>query len=469
MSGRRTIGFGDAVVLGLSSSGPAQTIAVSLAGLVAAVSFGGPLVVLVAFLPMLGIALGYLRLNRWDPRAGATYNWVARVFHPYLGFLAGWMILLYYTLGTTSLTLPAGTYTLALMAPTLVDNQVAVAAVGIGWNVLLTWLAVRGLRPAARFEWLSVALQYVLLGVLSIAGVVALCRGQTPSLFDWSWYSWSGMGGSRGLVAGLLVACFMYSGWDAAVYVNEESQDGSELPGRAAVASVVILALFYALATIGLSSVLSRSELAQHAGNALDVISPRLLGAPYAAATSLVVLLGTLATLQAAVISAARVSSAMARDRVMPPWLACRDAVTGSPRNAMIAMGAINVGFLVATLAAGSVGEALANVVSSLGLLSVVFYGLTAAAAVWQGRALLIRSPSDALVGGVMPALGVLFMMFVAVEAVLTGVLSRAVCIYGLGSIVFGLVIAVVLHRLGGNTFFGAVTKDGTLSSETSS
>jgi amino acid transporter len=466
MSNNRKIGFADAVVLGLSSSGPAQTIAVSLAGLVAAVSLGGPLVILIAFLPMLGIALGYLRLNRWDPRAGATYNWVARVFHPYLGFMAGWMILLYYTLGTTSLTLPAGTYTLALLAPTLVDNQWAVSGVGIVWNILLTWLAVQGLRPAARFEWLSVAAQYALLGLLSVVGVIALWRGEAYRHFDWNWFSLSAMGGKRGIVTGLLVACFMYSGWDAAIYVNEESEHGSELPGRAAVASVIILAGFYALAALGLSAVLAPNELAQHAGNALDVIAPRLVGASYGTAISIVVLLGTLATLQAAVISAARVSSAMARDRVMPTWLARRDNVSGSPRNAMIAMGAINILFLMASLTAGSVGEALSNVVSSLGLLSVVFYGLTAAAAIWQGRDALMQSRRDALIGGLMPVLGVLFMTFVAVAAVATGALSRTVCIYGLGSIALGLVVALAIHLKGGNEFFGAIAKDRALSPE---
>jgi len=104
---RGTFGLGDALVLGLSGSGPAQTLAVSLASLVAACHYGGALPVLLCFVPMLGIALGYQRLNRWDPNAGATYTWVARTFHPYLGFLAGWMILLYYTLGTSSLTIPA--------------------------------------------------------------------------------------------------------------------------------------------------------------------------------------------------------------------------------------------------------------------------------------------------------------------------------------------------------------------------
>ena len=81
------------MIIGLSSSGPSQTIAVSLAGLVSVSGYGGIIPILICFLPMIGIAIAYQRLNRWDQSAGATYTWVAKVFHPYLGFLCGWMIL----------------------------------------------------------------------------------------------------------------------------------------------------------------------------------------------------------------------------------------------------------------------------------------------------------------------------------------------------------------------------------------
>ena len=47
-------------------------MAVSLAAMVAACGYGGVLPVLICFVPMLGIAVGYQRLNRWDPSAGAT-------------------------------------------------------------------------------------------------------------------------------------------------------------------------------------------------------------------------------------------------------------------------------------------------------------------------------------------------------------------------------------------------------------
>ncbi len=460
VSARPGVSLGDAIVLGVSSSGPAQTLAVSLAALVAACHYGGVVAVLLAFVPMLGIALGYRRLNRWDPNAGATYAWVARVFHPYLGFLCGWMILLYYTVGTSSLTIPAGTYTLLLLAPQLVDSHWAVALVGGGWNVVVTLLALGGLRMAARFEWIVVVFQYLVLLLVAVAGLYALIRGTAAVPFSWHWFTLAGIGGAKGLMGGLLVACFMYSGWDAAVYVNEESTDRHEHPGQAAVASVVILAVFYAIAVLGYQAVLTPAELSAHAGSALALIASRLLGAPWAVVTSLVVLTGTLATLQAAVIAAARVSFAMARDHVMPAVFRRVHPTTGSPVAATLAMSALNLALLALALATGDVGAALSNVVASLGLLSVLFYGLTAAAACWQGRRLLLRSVRDFVYGGLLPAMGALFMGVVAVESVRSGATPPVVLAYGFGSVAIGFVVAVLIHYLGRGPFFCSTRAD---------
>jgi amino acid transporter len=451
------VGLGDAIVLGLSSSGPAQTLAVSLASLVAACRYGGAVPILICFVPMLGIAIGYQRLNRWDANSGATYHWVARVFNPYLGFLCGWMILLYYTLGTSSLTIPAGTYTLELVAPGLVANEFAVAVTGGLWNVAVTLLALKGLRIAARFEWSVVVFQYVVLLALALAGIVALARGTAAVAFSWHWFTLDGIGGIKGLMSGLLIACFMYSGWDAAVYVNEESTDRVQGPGHAAIASVVILALFYTLTVIGFQAVLPGDELERHAGDALAALAPRLLGRPWAAIVSLVVLSGTLATLQAAVISAARVSFAMARDRVMPAVFRRIDPTTGNPWAATLVMSILNLALLALALATGSVARALGNVVASLGLISIVFYGLTAAAAVWHGRHTLARSPGDLVFGGLLPGFGALFMAWVAVESVVSGATSPAILGYGLGSIALGALVALVLHVVFNAPFFHPV------------
>ena len=50
--------------MGLASSGPSQTLAVSLAALVAVSGYGGIVPILICFVPMIGIAIAYQRLNR---------------------------------------------------------------------------------------------------------------------------------------------------------------------------------------------------------------------------------------------------------------------------------------------------------------------------------------------------------------------------------------------------------------------
>jgi amino acid transporter len=454
---RNRVGLGDAIIMGLSSSGPAQTLAVSLAGLVAVSGYSGVVPILICFVPMMGIAIAYQRLNRWDQSSGATYTWVAKVFHPYLGFLSGWMILLYYTLGTTTLTIPAGVYTLDLLAPSFVDNHWAIFLAGAAWNLLITALAIAGLKVVARFEWVIVVFQYAVLLIVAAVALAALLHGTTAVRFSWTWFSWSGLGGMKGLMGGILIACFMYSGWDASIYVNEETTDRANNPGKAALASVVMLALVYSLVTFAFQSVLSPGEMQAHAGNVLSAVSGRLMHEPWDSVMALVVLTGTLATLQAAVVSAARVGLAMSRDRVMPKFFQRLSPGGAGPWAATLTMSAINLLLLALALGTSTIAAALTNAASSLGLISIVFYGITAAAALWQQRATLASSAGNLILGGMLPLIGVAFSVWVLVESLSTGAVTTTVMLYGLGSIFAGAIVALFLHRIMGVSFFDAL------------
>ena len=454
---RNRVGLGDAIIMGLSSSGPSQTLAVSLAGLVAVSGYSGVVPILICFVPMIGIAIAYQRLNRWDQSSGATYTWVAKVFHPYLGFLSGWMILLYYTLGTTTLTIPAGIYTIDLLAPSYVDSHWAVFTVGALWNLLITLLAVLGLKIVARFEWAIVVFEYAVLLTAAGVALASLLHGTTAARFSWEWFSWAGMGGMKGLMGGILIACFMYSGWDASIYVNEETTDRANNPGKAALASVVMLALMYSVTTFAFQSVLSPGEMQAHAGNVLSAVGGRLMHKPWDSVMALVVLTGTLASLQAAVVSAARVGLAMSRDSVMPRFFQRVTAGGASPWAATLTMCCINLLLLALALGTASIAAALSNAASSLGLISIVFYGITAAAALWQSRATLASSPGNLLLGGLLPLIGVMFSVWVLIESLATGAVSSTVMLYGLGSIALGLLVAVFLHRFKGVSFFDSM------------
>lgn len=451
------VGLGDAIIMGLSSSGPSQTLAVTLASLVAVSGYSGVVPILICFIPMIGIAIGYQRLNRWDQSSGATYTWVAKVFHPYLGFLSGWMILLYYTLGTTTLTIPAGIYTIDLLAPSLIENHWAIFIVGAAWNLLITALAIMGLKIVARFEWAIVLFEYSVILIVAAVALTGLAQGTAAAQFSWAWFSWTGMGGMKGLMGGILIACFMYSGWDAAIYVNEETIDRANSPGKAALASVMMLALIYSVATFAFQSVLSLDELHAHAGNALSAVSGRLLHKPWDSLMALVVLTGTLASLQSAVVSAARVGLAMSRDRVMPGFFQLIRAGSSSPWAATLAMSGINLLLLALALSTASIATALTNAASSLGLVSIVFYGITAAAALRQQRATITSSVGNLIMAGLLPLIGVLFSVGVLIASLVTGAVNFTVILYGLGSITIGAMVAIYLHRFKGVRFFNSL------------
>jgi len=440
----------DAVVLGLASSAPAQTMAVALPALVAAVGYAGLLPIACAFIPMLGIALAYQRLNRWEQSAGATYTWVSKALHPYLGFVAGWMILLYYTLGTTSTTVPAGTYTLQLIAPGMANNKLAAAAVGNLWNLIVTFLLLAGIEIAARFQRVLAIFEYVVLFSFATLGIRAMISSHTAARVTPAWFSVSGAGGVKGLAAGILIAVFMYSGWDAAIYVNEETKDKEANPGRAAVASVVILLFVYSLITFAYQGVVSASALQSSAGNALAVIADRLLPGPSSLLLSLVVLLGTVACLQVAIVSSSRLGFAMAQDRVMPRFFTIVHPRTGSPWAVTLFMGGINLIFLMLTaFEAGGTREVLSNIASALGIIASLFYALTAIAAVWQYRAVLFGNVGNFVLGGLWPALGAISLLAVVVEAVWSRAVSTTVLWAGLGATAVALPIALGIHHIG--------------------
>jgi amino acid transporter len=425
-------------------------MAVALPALVAASGYAGLLPIACAFIPMLGIALGYQRLNRWEQSAGATYTWVSKALHPYLGFVAGWMILMYYTLGTTSMTVPAGIYTLQLIAPALANNKLAVIAVGSLWSLIVTSLLLAGIEIAARIQRALAVFEYLVLFFFAILGIRALISGEAATRVTPAWFSISGAGGIKGFLAGILIAVFMYSGWDAAIYVNEETQEKEVNPGRAAVSSVVILLFVYASITFSYQGVLNQSALQSSAGNALAVIAQRLLPGPSSLLLSLVVLLGTVACLQVAIVSSSRLGFAMASDRVMPRFFRTVHPRTGSPWAVTLFMGSVNLVFLMLTVfEAGGTRELLSDIAGALGIIASLFYALTAIAAVWQYRAVLGKNAGNFVFGGLWPALGAISLLTIVVVAVLTRAVSTPVLWAGLGATAVALPIALGIHYIG--------------------
>src|ERR1019366_8438393 len=99
------IGYLSNIVIGVASTAPAYSMAVTLGFIVAVKGVGvhAPAVLLVSFIPMLLVAAAYKYFNRADPDAGTTFAWTTRAIGPLTGWMNGWAIFLAHLIVKASL------------------------------------------------------------------------------------------------------------------------------------------------------------------------------------------------------------------------------------------------------------------------------------------------------------------------------------------------------------------------------
>lgn len=193
------IGVAQDTVIGMASSAPAGTMAATRAALAAASAYGsGPVLILTA-LPMLIIANSYRRLNMWSANWGASFEWASRAINPYLGFITGWLMIAGYVTGTVAGVVVLGPSVLAVFGS---SSAYAWASIGIDMALCLIMLAiaVAGIRITARTQIAMAAVEYLILIVFSVAGLLAVL-GDRAGTFPVTrgWFSLSGIGGHGSL------------------------------------------------------------------------------------------------------------------------------------------------------------------------------------------------------------------------------------------------------------------------------
>ena len=130
------LGFMSSVVIGVASTAPGYSLAATLGFVtaVAGIGYQAPIVMVIAFIPMLLIALAFKYLNEADPDCGTTFSWGTRAFGPVTGWLGGWGIIYADVLVMASLSQIAGSYTFLLFGQDdLAANRFWVGVIGVIW------------------------------------------------------------------------------------------------------------------------------------------------------------------------------------------------------------------------------------------------------------------------------------------------------------------------------------------------
>jgi amino acid transporter len=447
------------VVIGLASTAPAYSLAATLGFVVIAVGAQAPAVMLLAFVPMLFIAVAYDQLNRDVPDCGTTFTWAAKAFGPRTGWLGGWGIIAADVIVMANLAQIAGQYTLLLVhADGLAKTTFWPTALGVLWIAAMTLVCYLGIEVSARTQYVLLATEVIVLALFAGVALYQVYAGHGAIHPSLSWFNPFAIGDLSALSDGLLLAVFIYWGWDTAVSINEESDEPARTPGRAAVLSTLLLLATYALVTVAAQAyagVGTEGIGLANPENAEDVfagLGRSVLGGAGATLLIIATLTSAAASTQTTILPTARATLSMAVYRALPRVFARVHPRYLTPTVSTIAMGAASIAFYVALTAIS--GNVLADSIASIGLLIAFYYGLTGFACAWYFRRRLTRSARDLVLKGILPLLGGLVLLAAFIRSAVDmfapdfGDTSfhgiGGVFLLGIGSLLLGAVLMVV-------------------------
>jgi APA family basic amino acid/polyamine antiporter len=250
-------------------------------------------------------ALCYAELATTLPRSGGEYNYLSRIYHPSLGFLAGWIsAVVGFPAPIALAALAFGKY-VQVFTPGISPVVISLAVVWI-----ITAIHLFGLRVEEIFQnWSTFLKVALILGFIATGFFVA--HPQHLEVVP-------GASGIAKLISGpfavsLVYVMYSYSGWNAASYITEEVQNPAKNLPWALLLGTIIVTLFYVvlnfiflLATP--KEVLSgQVEIGLLAGRA--IFGP--LGGNFASA---LIAVGLIATISAMAWIGPRITKRMAED-----------------------------------------------------------------------------------------------------------------------------------------------------------
>ncbi|BBC35845.1 Transporter [Streptomyces graminofaciens] len=352
---RRTLGVGDAVVIGLGSMVGAGIFA-ALGPAARAAGSGLLLGLGVAAVVAYCNALSSARLAAVYPASGGTYVYGRERLGAFWGYLAGWSFVVGKTASCAAMALTVGAYVWPEQA-----HAVAVAAV-----VALTAVNHGGVQKSA---WLTRVIVAVVLAVL--ASVVVVCLGSGAS--DAGRLGIGASGGVGGVLQAAGLLFFAFAGYARIATLGEEVRDPARTIPRAIPLALGIALVVYVAVAVAVLSVLGSGGLGQASAPLAEAV--RAAGVPGLVPVVRVgAAVAALGSLLALILGVSRTTLAMSRDRHLPGALAAVHPRFQVPHRAELAVGAV-VTVLAATVdVRGAIGF------SSFGVLA---YYAVANASAW--------------------------------------------------------------------------------------
>lgn len=397
---RRVLGFADLLVIAAAAIGPAFSLATTFGAMVATGGSAAPLALALVSAIMAFVAVGYRRLGERYPNAGSSYTWVRHAFGARTGAYAAWVLIVANIFAVVATAVPAGTYTLSLLAPQYAEAPLAGALVGALWVLATGALLYGGLRPTARVTNVLLAIELLVLAATAVAAIVhplaAHAAANTPAP------------AAAGLLGAIVIGIWMIDGWEVSASTAEEAGGSAAAPGLGGLGGLAISAVIMGASMIAFLRIGTIDGFAAHEGDAIAYVADQLGGAWWRIIVTITVLVSLAAALQATLIYLSRSFFAMGRDGVLPPAFGTLDA-RGQPVFAVALLTAAGIAFTLASGLTPSIKSAFAFILSGTSIFLGLLFLMSAAAAV----RLFAHERTRRFSGVIAPAIGTLALAFV--------------------------------------------------------
>lgn len=248
------------------------------------------------------------------PEVGGQYAYLRDAYHPMLGFLYGWVLLLVtQTGGMAAVAVTFARYFLELVHWPLPDWGVAVAAMA-----LLTIINCAGIRPGAKVQSALTVLKIAAIAALIAAGFAFAFRThpQSVSVAQSPMVPLAQRSDSfSSFLAAMVPVLFAFGGWQTTNFVAGEIRDARRNLPRALLYGMAGVVGLYLAVNIVCVFVLGASGLAATTTPASAVMR-NLWGPAGAKLIALGIAVSTLGFLSQSILTAPRVYFAMADDGV---------------------------------------------------------------------------------------------------------------------------------------------------------
>ncbi len=229
----------DLVPLSVSSVGPLFSVAATGGVMAAQAGWWTLPAIAVLAVPFVVSSFVFRLLNRHFPHAGASYHWSARVIGRSASRYQAWILILAYFLSIPPIAIPAGSYTLALVAPHYRAPAIVQLAVTLFWITFAAVPLLLGGRPTARLTQVFFAVEMVSLAAFGVVGALSWHRLAVPIHF--------GPPPIGGILVVAVVAATILDGWEIDSYAAEEARKPRDDPGLGGIIGAIGALLFYAI------------------------------------------------------------------------------------------------------------------------------------------------------------------------------------------------------------------------------